>query len=71
MKIIREYECGCSISSERNYPSIDYCPLHKVAPDMYEALKATRWAIVHRDIPMNYDQLLRGIEQALAEVEGK
>ena len=37
MVIIREYGCGCKITSEKNYSSIEYCPLHKAAPDLYEA----------------------------------
>jgi len=42
MVIIRNYECGCKIVSECNYPSIEYCPKHKAAPDLYEALEKIR-----------------------------
>ena len=37
--VTREYKCGCKITSEKNYPSIEYCSKHKAALDMYEALK--------------------------------
>jgi len=35
-----ELPCGCSIFLEPNSPPLlTYCPLHKSAPKMYEALK--------------------------------
>jgi len=37
--VVREYECGCRITSDKNYPSIKYCPKHKSAPDLCEALE--------------------------------
>jgi hypothetical protein len=42
--IVNSFDCGCRIVSE--FPSgrgcniIEYCPKHKAAPDMYEALVA-------------------------------
>lgn len=37
----KKYECGCSIETGRSgNPFIVYCPKHKAAPAMYEALKA-------------------------------
>ncbi len=33
------YSCGCSIFKVKHNVIIDYCPKHKAAPDMYEALK--------------------------------
>ena len=31
--------CGCTIFRVNDKVIIDYCPKHKAAPDMYEALK--------------------------------
>lgn len=62
--IIREYECGCKITSFKNYFSIDYCPLHKAAPRLYEALEKIR--------SMTPETIIYNIANvALAEVEGK
>ena len=38
--IVNDYACGCKIRYDRGVVYyIDYCPKHKAAPDMYEALK--------------------------------
>ena len=36
--ILVRYSCGCRVSCGRAGYSITYCPKHKAAPDMYEAL---------------------------------
>ncbi len=47
MVVVREYKCGCKITSEKSYPSIEYCPKHKAAPDLYEVLRllASQYAV--------------------------
>ena len=41
MNYTRHFECGCKVVviGELTNVKIVYCPLHKSAPDMYEALK--------------------------------
>jgi len=66
MTIVREYECGCKITSENNYPSIEYCPKHKVAPDLYEALKkVVKRGVVYEGGGFEY------VFKALAKAERK
>ena len=80
MITIREYKCGCRITSEKNYPSIDYCPLHKAAPEMYEALKRgldaleSAFQIIGSDdsfFVKHSQELLMFMKQTLAKVENK
>jgi len=37
-RIVARYGCGCRVSCSYGSYSIAYCPKHKAAPDMYEAL---------------------------------
>lgn len=41
MNYTRHFECGCKIVviGELHNAKIEYCPKHKAAQDMYEALK--------------------------------
>ena len=64
---VREYECGCKITTDKNYPSIEYCPLHKSAPELYEVCKL--WLTAHSDEAMRLVALTT--EQALAKAGGK
>lgn len=52
-----EYECGCKAFVDPNVASlgdqIDFCPTHKAAPDMREALKgivADLKNVIHPDV---------------------
>ena len=61
-------ECGCIVKHQR-YPAynsyrIEYCPKHKAAPDMYEALREIVGNLVNpSDIEIG--------TKALAKAEGK
>ena len=48
---------------------IDYCPLHKSAPDLYEALKNFIWDSKQGAMPTKED--IEFAEKILAKVEGK
>ncbi len=69
MKTLREYECGCKITSDKNYPSVEYCPKHKSAPDMYEALRAIEHDIQLPELYLPSIQI--AIHKLLAKVEGQ
>lgn len=60
----REYPCGCRMGVGRR-AGFHYCPLHKAAPDLYEALKDVLWDLKQGAIPND----LTFIEQALAKAE--
>ena len=64
-------ECGCYTRSDRFKVSIVFCPLHKAAPRLYEALKAMykNW-VVRPDDEVNV-LIYKMAEQALAEAKGK
>ncbi|KKN21714.1 hypothetical protein LCGC14_0922540 [marine sediment metagenome] len=70
--IIREYKCGCKITSTKNYPSIEYCPKHKAAPDIYEALKEAEnyFVSMKAHIP-SHGNTLGMVQKALAKAEEK
>ncbi|KKN12478.1 hypothetical protein LCGC14_1016020 [marine sediment metagenome] len=61
----KEYDCGCEIVTDNmGAYEIDYCPKHKSAPDLYEALK--------KMLPLvsgYYLQEVIDAEQALAKAE--
>lgn len=72
--------CGCSMFLEPNSPPVlTYCPLHKSAPDLYEACKMLVNAIerdctakgeikftIHRDSPF-----VDTFRKAILKVESK
>ncbi|KKN03091.1 hypothetical protein LCGC14_1111180 [marine sediment metagenome] len=67
--------CGCKIyvdDSDTAIMELEYCPMHKAAPDMQEALKAI---FECKDDPQLYTALSGQqwieIENALDEAEGK
>ena len=82
----KEYKCGCSIDTD-NYGDfvIEYCPLHKAAPAMYEALKAitdtlenycdttvddTGWGKNHRDVIQARKAIAKAEGKCLKEISG-
>jgi len=64
MVIVREYECGCKITSERNYPSIEYCHKHAAAPDLYEVLRllASRYVVPSNKV--YWEEALKVLDKA-------
>ena len=69
----KEYDCGCEIATDNmGAYEIQYCPKHKAAPDMYEALR--RIAIEGKREDGKYDKFdaagfVRIAEEAIAKVE--
>ena len=63
--IVREYECGCKITSEKHYPSIKYCPKHEAGPILYEACRE----IAKSPVPSAKAKNM--VKQALATAGGK
>ncbi len=60
-----ELNCGCKvISGILCGNTIEYCPLHKSAPELYEALEETL-IFTKQD-----DRVHFKVEQALAKAEG-
>ena len=71
-KVIGVGPCGCKVIKHPDKyisPFIHYCPLHKSAPDLYEACKEMH----KRFIPQNPDdsKALLNLWETLALVEGK
>jgi len=69
MIVVREYKCGCKITTEKNYSSISYCPLHEAAPALYKALK--RLQVFYETGEMDYQEVKQAVLSALAQAEGK
>ena len=69
MKYTKQLACGCVIRHKYSILDywVDYCPLHKSAPKLYEALKVARRELLHAQWEDGLDQ----IELALSEGEGK
>lgn len=65
--------CGCIIIHDTTKPreKIDYCPKHRAAPDMYEALKAANNLLNGYTSANDNEQLKITIRMALAKAEGK
>jgi hypothetical protein len=87
-KTIAIMDCGCEIIEREQianlspvYHTIDYCPKHKAAPAMYEALKFTveLTAIARKYFPKSIkhndrftlENACAAINKALAKVENK
>ena len=70
MEYTRYFDCGCKgqVVDLANI-TIQYCPMHKAAPALYEALEATYEELLSygRDAPQTMEQM----RQAIALVEGK
>ena len=79
IKILQHFPCGCCIILETdNSHSISYCPKHKAASEMYEALKLAREALTIKLNMPTYREILEFknktepmILSALAKAEGK
>jgi len=68
-EVLTQYACGCQVRGETRkghprYFAIEYCPKHKAAPAMYEALIAIGDLLF--GLPENKLRL-----KALAKAEGK
>ena len=66
-------DCGCRVKhNNSDIPSvlIIYCPKHKAALDMYEALKSFNASWLNGDIEMEY-KTRNLVGKALAKAEGK
>lgn len=65
--------CGCVIRRGDTITDywVDYCPLHKSAPKLYEALLAVYKDIDLQNVQGGSDELNILVQQAIAEVEGK
>ena len=70
----KELECGCIImgNSDREL-DISYCPKHRAAPDLYEALRAAQAYIARKEMYSGV-QDRTGLEvkiiKALSKAEG-
>ena len=64
--------CGCKIAWKDYKPEhIEFCPLHKAAPDIYEAAKALLACL---DMSAFSDDEVEGVNNlynAIAKAEGK
>ncbi len=72
--IVNSFECGCRIESEflggMGAKVIEYCPQHKAAPDMYEALKELMQAVDEGQERIGAGRGIK-IGQILSKAEGK
>ena len=75
--VLTQYSCGCQVRRIRDkitktFIIITYCPTHKAAPDMYEALlDAQAWiARQNLELPDLLPVELR-IQQVRTKAEGK
>lgn len=63
-------KCGCEIFNTKRGLDIIYCPLHKSAPDLYEACKeALGWLIA--EYPYDYSETKNKLSTALTKADGK
>ena len=67
-------ECGCKVVSAFLVGNtIEYCPLHKAAPDLYEACKVAKWCAEQQLIgsasKVNWQQIISDLEQVLAKAD--
>lgn len=70
----KEFLCGCRIKivGDLHTSAIEYCPKHKAAPDMYEALKALMkeyWMDTQPDETATNNW--SNAQKALAKAEGR
>ena len=68
-----KYECGCKTFIDPMRASlgyqIDYCPKHKAAPALYEALKELR--VFYETGNMDFQKVRLDVLSALSKAEGK
>uniref|UniRef100_A0A6M3JJY9 Uncharacterized protein n=1 Tax=viral metagenome TaxID=1070528 RepID=A0A6M3JJY9_9ZZZZ len=66
-KIKQTLKCGCMVAMDyNNMVQVDYCPKHKSAPDMYEALRK----LTDLGRPLSREDIDEG-NRALAKADGK
>jgi len=72
-KFKRTMDCGCIVAVDYNgVVQIDYCPKHKAAPKMYEALEAITDQFCKVDKLYTRDiEIISQAKKALSEAEGK
>ncbi len=69
-------ECGCELlHAKKNGRLLDWykpahCPIHKAAPQMYEALNAARISLISDEYYQAFKPLLKTIEAVLATIDG-
>lgn len=69
---IKVNKCGCKIERDRyGVLFLEYCPKHKAAGDMYEALKMIEPILDTRPNPTGGNTLWTIAKQAIAKAEGK
>ena len=76
-RLVYQPDCGCQVyrimHSKPNLYRIQYCPLHKSAPDLYKACKGIAY-MWRKDTPAFQGQLEEAKEElskAIAKAEGK
>lgn len=83
----RSYKCGCIVGQKASVLYLDYCPEHKAAPDMREALgdMLKAYELIRSAKPLLFNMLVEAdyklyhvcedasikSEKALAKAEGK
>ncbi|KKN12482.1 hypothetical protein LCGC14_1016060 [marine sediment metagenome] len=70
--LVGKNKCGCVIIQDRTADAyIVYCPKHKSAPDLYEALKAlVAFDDTGGDGVSDHYILIRNAKEALAKADG-
>ena len=71
-----EQKCGCAIGWAKDDPkgytnAIVYCPLHQAAPRLLEALKVARQVMYGEGYRKEQNALMKQVEDAIQEAEGK
>ena len=62
----KELECGCRIMGNTNRElSLEYCPKHRAAPDLYKALLAVYTDIELQNVEGGSDELNIIVQEAL------
>lgn len=71
-ELLYKLECGCVIIQDRTADAyIVFCPLHEVAPELYEALLAVYRDIDLQSVDGGSDELNILVQQVIAKVKGK
>ena len=68
-EIVVTYSCGCEVTGIPD--EIHFCPKHKAAPEMYEALKACEISLISDEHYQEFKPLLETINKALKRAEGR
>ena len=74
MEYTKTFNCGCAMLIRNSgVGSITYCPKHKAAPDMYEALRGiiARRMECHEVESASIPSEIGAVYKALAKAEGK